>query len=94
MAYRYHLSLRNGPELLPFHWHPEDFNPVKIPHLHLSAGAQVRFLALAGAHIPTGLVTLQDVLQFAIEDLGVVPLRRDWPEVLRQSRRPFIAPPE
>lgn len=84
LAYRHQPYLRDGPELLAFHWHPEDPNPVKNPHLHLSAGAQVQFAALARAHIPTGLIQLQDVLRLAIQDLGVRPLRPDWSEVLSQ----------
>lgn len=85
-GYRFHLRLREGPELLAYHWHPDDPNPVKIPHLHLSAGAQVQFDALARAHIPTGPVQLHDVLRLAIEDLGVRPLRPDWANVLAKPR--------
>jgi len=84
-GYRYQLYLAASVELLAYHWHPEDPNPVKSPHLHLSAGAQVGFVALARAHIPTGLVSLADVLRFAIEDLGVRPLRPDWPAILAGS---------
>jgi hypothetical protein len=82
LGYRYALNLHDGPELLAFHWHPDDPNPIKFPHLHLSAGAQVQFAALARAHIPTGLVELKDALRMAIEDLGVRPLRPDWSNVL------------
>jgi hypothetical protein len=88
IGYRYQLYLPNETELLAFHWHPEDPNPVKFPHLHLSAGAQLGFPALARAHIPTGPVSLQAVLRFAIEDLGVRPLRADWPEILSERRLP------
>jgi hypothetical protein len=84
-AYRYVLFLRGGPELVAYHWHPEDPNPIKTPHLHLSAGAQVQFAALAQAHLPTGLVPLHDVLRLAIQDLGARPLRPDWFQVLSQT---------
>jgi len=82
LGYRYQLYLRDGTELLAFHWHPQDPNPVKSPHLHLSAGAQVGFTDLTDAHIPTGPVDLRAVLCLAIEDLGVRPLRPDWQAIL------------
>ena len=86
LAYRYQLLLRDGPELLAYHWHPEHPNPIRFPHLHLSAGAQVQFSALARAHLPTGLVQLNEVLRLAIADLGIRPLRADWSDIL--SRPP------
>lgn len=83
-AYRYVLYLRDGAELLAFHWHPDDPNPVKFPHLHLSAGAQVGFAPLTRAHLPTGPIELHEVLRLTIEDLGVRPLRSDWSDILSQ----------
>jgi hypothetical protein len=82
VAYRYQLYVQDGPELLAYHWHPEDPNPVKIPHLHLGAGAQVGFASLGDAHLPTGVVQLAGVLRLSIEEFGVRPLRPDWADVL------------
>ena len=57
------------------------------PHLHLGAGAEVGRRDLASAHLPTGLITLEDLFRLAITDLGVRPLRRDWSEILDRTRR-------
>jgi len=47
------------------------------PHLHLGGGVAAWRPDFAKAHIPTGLVTLEDVLLLAIEELilDVEPLR-------------------
>ncbi len=82
LGYRYQLALREGPELLAFHWHPQEPNPIKFPHVHIGAAAQSGFAPLARAHIPTGIVPLHNVLRFAIQDLAVRPLRRDWQAIL------------
>ena len=80
VGYRYELGHADGPMILAYHWHPVGVSPVTTPHLHL--GGQVAGLDLSKAHLPTGIVGLDDVLRFAIVDLGVEPLRGDWREVL------------
>jgi hypothetical protein len=61
------------------------------PHLHLGAGAAEGRLRpdLAGAHLPTGHIALQDVLRLAIAELGVRPTRPDWDDVLRTTREAY-----
>ncbi len=86
VAYRYQLSMRDGPELIAFHWHPEAGNIITYPHIHLSAGAQLGFAPLTRAHIPTGVVPLNEVLRFAIQDLAVRPLRSEWAAILSQTQ--------
>jgi hypothetical protein len=56
-----------------------------LAELGLSKGV----LSLDEVHIPTGYVSLEDVLRFCIVDLGVAPLRDDWHERLRESARDF-----
>jgi hypothetical protein len=71
--------------LLAYHWHPEGRSPVTIPHLHLGASAVTPPL-LATAHLTTGPVTLVDMADLAIRELGVQPLRSDWAGVLDGAR--------
>ena len=86
VAYRYTIEDRNGREIDAYHWHPD--GRVTIPHLHLGAAVAEGRLRpdLAGTHLPTGHVTLQEVLRMAVVELGVRPLRPDWDEVLHRSQ--------
>jgi hypothetical protein len=79
-GYRYEFRHADGPMLLAYHWHPVGVSPVTHPHLHL--GGSLGGLDLSKAHLPTGPVALPDVLRFAIEDLGVEPLRAGWRDLL------------
>jgi hypothetical protein len=73
-GYVYSLDDANLQEILAFHWHPTGRSPVIEPHLHLGPGARVGYDRLHRAHIPTGHITIQEVLLLAINDLGVEPL--------------------
>ncbi len=83
-TYRYGLYDRNGREILSYHWHPDARSHVTTPHLHLGGGVASWRPDLAKAHMPTGRVTLEDVLLLAIEELtlDVAPLRADWRDIL------------
>jgi len=73
-------------EILAYHWHPLVRRGPSFPHLHLSAGAGVTHARLATAHLPTGLVQLEDVLRLAILTFGARPVRPDWDQVLTTSK--------
>jgi hypothetical protein len=87
VGYQYTLRDIDGREIIAYHWHPEGRSHVTTPHIHLGPGAEMGRRDLARAHLPTGQVMLEDVLRFAITELGVRPLRRDWSEVLDRTRR-------
>ncbi|MDI3339907.1 MAG: hypothetical protein QJR03_05170 [Sphaerobacter sp.] len=40
-------------------------------------------------HLPTGWVTIEEVLRFCIVDLGVQPLNPEWDSILRDSYERF-----
>lgn len=40
-----------------------------------------------GVHVPTGLISLSDVVRFAIEELRVRPRRSDWQAILDEASR-------
>jgi hypothetical protein len=87
VRYLYALRDNEGREVLSYHWHPAERSISNDPHLHLGPASRVGHRALARAHLPTGLIALQDVLRFAIGELGVRPRRRDWARILRTDRR-------
>jgi hypothetical protein len=41
------------------------------------------------AHAPSGWVTIEELLRFLIVDLGVVPVTRNWPQVIADSEKRF-----
>ena len=65
-GYRYTLEASDGRELVSFHWHPRASGEINFPHLHLGAAAAIGHDALWKAHIPTGVIQLEDVLRPAI----------------------------
>jgi len=46
-------------------------------------------LSLSKHHVPTGWVTIEEVIRFLITDLGVPPLTDRWDEELRRSEEQF-----
>ncbi len=78
-------------ELMAFHWHPRVAG-VGFPHLH-PGRLFVADPALTGIHVPTGLIALEDVISFAITELGVRPRRADWTRILERTRAATAAPP-
>lgn len=93
MSYESRLLDREEREILAFHWHPVGLSHVTDPHLHLASrlipldmGRDQDPLALAGIHIPTGFVTLEDVVRLLITEIGIRPRRTDWGDLLRENR--------
>ncbi|MBI4312849.1 MAG: hypothetical protein HY681_13870 [Chloroflexi bacterium] len=82
-GYRFALWNASVSEIISYHWHPVGVSAVTTPHLHLGPGALVGRDELKAAHLPTGAIALAGVIRLAIADLGVVPRRSDWAEVLQ-----------
>ena len=60
-----------------------------IPHLHLSGrlppldpGPATEPAALGEIRLPTGFVTLADVVWLLITEFGIAPRRADWEAIL------------
>lgn len=96
-------SLADGKPLYEFHWHPEKIDrdtlepaerkpgenePFPYPHTHVRA-KDSRFEDLNKRHIPSGRVAFEDVVSFLISDLDVKPNRKDWHEILRETKTEF-----
>lgn len=89
IGYTYKILDTIAQEILAFHWPPVGFSSVTHPHLHLSSqlppvvtGREQQEIALSDMHIPTGFVTLPDIVRLLIDEFGVEPLRDDWRTVL------------
>ena len=98
---RYIYGIWENPDkcLLAWHYHPD--LDVSFPHIHVydrkteeekKAGQKPGILH--ALHIPSGRVSLEDVIQFAIIELGVIPDRKrekDWQQVLKETSARFEA---
>lgn len=91
-AYRYHILDRDDREIVAYHWHPEGVSSVTEPHLHLSGrlnpldtGPRDVPIPLGEMHLPTGTVTLTQVVRLLITEFGVEPRRDDWATVLSST---------
>src|SRR2546427_10373337 len=77
------------PDVLGYHWHPQERNAIAYPHLHLHHGAGTLQHNLADAHLPTARIAIEDVIRCVITQQGVVPLRDDWEAILAETQAAF-----
>ncbi len=84
----YYLTISDAAEqeIVAYHWHPQGRSPIIEPHLHIGAGARAARAELSRAHLPTGAITLADVVALLIDGFGVRPRRADWRDVLARAR--------
>ncbi len=85
VGYYYQFLGEDSAELIRFEWHPER-GTAGYPHLHIHGRSADRIIT-DRTHIPSGRVSLASVVRFAIEELGVRPLRPDWATVLAKEER-------
>ena len=65
--YDYTIVHDSGDLVFGWHWHPESKRSrVTYPHIHVPSAGRYRT-----RHIPTGRISLEDVVLFGIDDLGV-----------------------
>ncbi len=82
IAYSHRLETADEKEIVSYHWHPGEGSRVVHPHMHLGAGVGENLGILDKTHIPTGGVRVEDLIRFAIEELGAEAQREDWLGVL------------
>ena len=88
-GYHYVIYTSERHEILAYHWHPGPRGFMQAPHVHLGSGAQIGFDPLiTKAHLPTGYVTLKEIIRFLIEDLSVLPRQRNWQDILQDIVEP------
>ena len=103
VAYEYRILDVQETELLVYHWQPGSIaRGPDFPHIHVSASLTAKTsatvsqrLSLDKRHVPTGIVTLADVVRTLIAEFGIAERRRDWPARLARAeivlRRSFVA---
>lgn len=96
-SYRYVLTPEGAREGL-FRWEYEKRWPKpgdRWCRHHLQGTVEVPFpsgpVVLNALHLPTGYVTLEEVIRFCIVDLGARPLSDGWHEALEESYARFRA---
>jgi hypothetical protein len=82
--YRYHFLDSGGKPFLMYHWHPGG-RAVSYPHLHTDAPPHVG----ERMHVPSGRVSIESIVRFAIRDLGARPAPLDWTDVIGRSEDAF-----
>lgn len=70
-------------EIVAYHWHPQ--SPITTPHVHFKSGG----VHIGRAHLPTGRISIESVVEFLIRDLGVKPKRQDWEDIVTRNRDLF-----
>jgi len=83
VGYAYSILHPDQRELLAYHWHVAGNSPIAFPHLHV--GARAGATDLSNLHLPTGSIPLAAIVRLAIAELGVDPLRQDWPSILNTA---------
>ena len=98
---RYIYAIWESPDtcLVGWHYHPD--LDVSFPHVHIydkkteeEKKAGLKPSLLHDLHIPSGRVSLEDVIHFAITELGVLPDKKrqdDWQQVLKETSARFEA---
>jgi hypothetical protein len=87
-AYAYSLSLTEdlSEEFILWHWHPA--SGAMLPHLHLVV-KHPRLGGLRKLHVPSGRVSIEEVIGLLIRELSVQAARDDWAEVLADTEARF-----
>lgn len=84
-----------GRRAFAYHWHPlgTEATAVRYPHVHVGKAVSSTILGkpVTELHFPSGRVSLEEVLTFAVNELHVEPLRDDFAVVLERTRRDFLA---
>ena len=76
--------------IVAYQWHPEQ-GSIDFPQLHIGTGAGASLGSVHKYHLPTGRVSLKDVLRLAIREFQVEPVRVDWEEVLGETQAAYEA---
>lgn len=89
-AYDYSIQTADKSKIIDFHWHPAGSSCVTFPHCHIG-GAQLRDDAVLTRkmHVPTGRITLEYAIRFAVE-IGCEPHNDRWEKVLEGTEAPHL----
>lgn len=82
-SYSFTLTPRSDPtkRVFAWHWHPASTRSrVAYPHVHLPPGTPY-----ASYHVPTGRVSLEEVILFGFTDLDVEPAVADGQRIVEDA---------
>jgi hypothetical protein len=82
----YYYDIELGDEGIQFHWHPRV--GVRYPHVNIRPSGSAAHLV--DRHIPTGRTSIESVIRFLITELGAVPIRQNWREILDRNEAEFM----
>jgi hypothetical protein len=95
LRYHYDVLDRDEAEIMVFHWDPDGG---RGPHLHVSAAPSIilpqppgssmamRRTMLGDLHIPSGHVSIEDLVELLIAEFHVVPRLANWKAVIAENR--------
>jgi hypothetical protein len=89
-GYMHALQTIDGAEVIAFHWHPIGTSDVKDTHMHMGS-TQLNPAGVISKkhHIPAPRMSVEAVVRFCIEQVGVEPLRDKWSSILSDSNDLF-----
>lgn len=76
---------RDKHEVIAFHWDSTESASVHYAHIHAELPSIPK-----KCHVPTGRVPIEDVVWFAIHELGVAPINKKWKQVIMEARSAFM----
>lgn len=80
----------DNAEVMLFHWLPDGRCSTKRPHVHVGQSQLSRDAVFTRKqHIPTGRVSIEEVVLMLIEELNVVSLKGDYRAVLEEGHARF-----
>ena len=82
VGYRHRIMDSDRRETLAYHWHPMGRSSFIAQHLHIGHGAMLGREEFHTAHLPTGRVSLADIIRLLIRDFGATPRRPNWESIL------------
>lgn len=83
-------SASPNERIVDWHYHRRQNNSFEA-HLHIRDDAKVTNHCLIDRHIPTGRVSLEDIVRFAVEEVSISPRNENWRIVLEQTESLFRA---
>jgi hypothetical protein len=90
LYYSYAVETEAAQEIVGYHWHPGGVSPVKFPHLHLGPAALIGREELSRkAHLPTGRIAFEDVVEFLVATFAVEPGRPLLREMVGRTKSLF-----
>ncbi|MFJ4785570.1 hypothetical protein [Streptomyces sp. NPDC088794] len=88
-GYMYTVMMRDGAELIAYHWHPGGSSDVDFPHEHIGTAALSPNVPLTRRdHLRTGRMSFESVV-FNLFQIGITPLNWNYPKILEMNQVAF-----